>query len=86
MEQELRQIKCMICDFDANQHKFDKFSHFTVGKGKAKYHLMHLPDNSCGLHYALRLDDNNFLCAKRALEPTQEITCWGWDLKTNEFE
>jgi len=50
------------------------FRYFTVRNGKAKYHMIHLPDRSCGLYYALR-ESGNGLEGRRALEPTDEIIC-----------
>ena len=63
-------IKCTPGDLD--NYKGEKFSHFTVRNGKAKYHLLHLPDHSCGLYYAFRVTTEG-LDGKRALEPMDEI-------------
>lgn len=46
------------------------FEYFTVKNGKAKYHILHLANNSCGLYYALRVLPDGSLGARRAVEPT----------------
>lgn len=56
-------------DLDDNKERFD---FFTIRKGKAQYHILHLPDNSCGLYYALRVTPKG-LEGRRAVEPTDEI-------------
>jgi len=71
-----KQIKCQPGEFGDVREKFSKFSHFTVRKGKAIYHMIYLSDNSCGLYYAVRTK-GLALEGRRALEPTTEITCWG---------
>jgi len=48
--------------------------HFTIGKGKATYHIWALANNSCGLHYCYRSDKYGMLSAKRAVEPNKEVT------------
>ena len=50
------------------------FHYFTVRKGKARYTLLHLPDRSCGLYYALR-ESWDGLTGRRAIEPTDELIC-----------
>ena len=50
------------------------FHHFTVRKGKAKYHMLHLPDRSCGLYYAMRVSWKG-LEGRRAIEPTDQLIC-----------
>lgn len=72
----MKKIKCRVGELDDIREQFGELSHFTVRNGKAKYHLLHLPDNSCGLYYALRATDMGFE-GRRALEPTDEIICWG---------
>ena len=52
--------------------EFGSYSHFCVRNGKAIYHILHLPDNSCGIYYAMRVK-NDFLSAKRALAPAGEL-------------
>ncbi len=67
-------IKCTPGDLDNYKKDLDNtFSHFTVRNGKAKYHLLHLPDHSCGLYYAMRVTIEG-LEGRRALEPMDEIT------------
>lgn len=53
------------------ENEFGSFSHFTIGKGNSKYHMLHLPNNSCGLYYALRQE--KYLTARRAVEPTKQL-------------
>ena len=72
----MKQIKCTPGSLDNVKEQFNSFSHFTVRHGKAKYHLLYLANNSCGIYYALRVT-NEGLEGKRALEPTDEIICWG---------
>ena len=72
----MRKIKCGLGELDDIKEQFDEFSHFTVRNGKAKYHLLYLSDNSCGLYYAFRATHTG-LEGRRALEPTDEIICWG---------
>lgn len=74
----MKQIKCQPGDLDDVREQFSEFSHFTVRKGKAKYHMLSLANNSCGIYYAWRVGERGFLEAKRALEPTTEIICWGY--------
>ena len=50
------------------------FSHFTIGRGKAVYHIIHLPDRSCGIYYALRVNQQ-WLEGRRAMEPNTIIHC-----------
>lgn len=71
---EMEAIKCTVEDLDDIKANFG-FEHFTVRNGKAEYHLVHLPDNSVGLYYALRVGKDG-LEGRRALEPGTEITCW----------
>jgi len=73
----MEQIKCTPGDLDTVREQFAEFSHFTVRKGKAQYHMFYLPDRSCGIYYAVRVGDQGFIEAKRALEPSDEIICWG---------
>lgn len=47
--------------------------YFTIGKGKAKYHIWSLADNSCGLHYCYRMNERGRLFAKRAVNPTKKV-------------
>ena len=47
--------------------------YFTIGRGKAKYHMWSIAENTCGLHYCYRLADNGILEAKRAVEPNKEV-------------
>lgn len=71
-------IKCTVEELDDVRLKFKTFSHFTVRNGKAKYHMIHLPDNSVGIYYAVRFAEYEpTIIAKRALEPLTEIVCWG---------
>ena len=72
----MRQIKCLPGELDTVREQFTKFSHFTVRKGKAKYHMLYLGNSSCGIYYAVRVGDQG-LEGKRALEPLDEIICWG---------
>lgn len=73
-------IGCKPGDLDNVREMFKNFSHFTVRNGKAIYHLLHLPDYSVGIYYALRMGKFG-LEGKRALEPTDKIVCWGDKLK-----
>ena len=66
----MKTMKCTPGDLD--NYKGSLFSHFTVRNGKAEYHLLHLPDHSCGLYYALRVTKLG-LEGRRALEPMDEI-------------
>lgn len=72
----MKQIKCNPGDLDDIREQFEKFSHFTVKNGKAVYHLFTLAKSSCGIYYAWRIGDKG-LEGRRALEPTDEIICWG---------
>ena len=76
MNAKLESIKCTPGDLDDVRERFYSFSHFTVRNGKAKYHIFHLANNSCGLYYAYRMSDFG-LEGRRALEPTDEITVYG---------
>jgi len=73
----MRSIKTNPGEFDDVIYKEEqnlfKFSHFTIGKAKAKYHIIHLPDRSCGLYYALRVYPGG-VGARRAMKPQQEVT------------
>jgi len=73
----MKQIKCVPGDLDTIQRKFKSFNHFTVRNGKAKYHLLYLPQKSCGIYYAIRIGDDGGIEAKRALEPSDRIICHG---------
>lgn len=70
----MKKITCTPDKIDdvKNNHKFH---YFTVRNGKAQYHMLHLPDRSCGLYYALRCTPDG-LVGRRALEPTDEINCF----------
>jgi hypothetical protein len=72
----MKVIKCNPGDLDnvKNSEEYD-FLYFTVRNGKAKYHMLHLPDRSCGIYYALRVTSEG-LEGKRALEPLDEINCF----------
>lgn len=71
-----KQITGQPGDLDTIREKFENYSHFTVRKGKAKYHMLYLATHSCGIYYAVRAGDYG-LEGKRQLEPTDEIICWG---------
>lgn len=78
IDSEMVRITCHIEDLDMVRERFRMFSHFTVGGGRAKYHLVHLANSSDGVYYALRCgEDNTDIIAKRQLEPLSRITCWG---------
>ena len=66
-------IKCTVDRLDDIKMQYD-FAYFTIRNGKAKYHLLHIPDNSCGIYYAFRMTHDG-LAGRRALEPTDEIIC-----------
>lgn len=51
------------------------FHYFTVRNGKARYHMLHLPDQSCGLYYALR-ETPQGLDGRRSIEPDDELICY----------
>lgn len=51
------------------------FKYFNIRNGKAKYHFLTLANNGCGLYYALRLDDDGYLTARRAVEPDTILRC-----------
>ena len=70
----MRPIKSTPGDFDEDRDYY-VYSHFTIGRGKAEYNIIHLPDNSCGLYYALKSTPTGLSC-RRAMEPTTEITIW----------
>ena len=72
----MRRINCTPGDLDDVREQFKKFSHFTVRRGKAIYHMLTLANNSCGIYYAWRIGDYG-LEGRRALEPTDKIICWG---------
>lgn len=69
-------IKTTINEFDrVRTEQIEGHCYFTVGKGKATYDLLHIPDGGCGLHYVFRTTTEG-LTARRALEPTTEITIY----------
>ena len=70
----MSKIRCTAEDLDDIKANYD-FKYFTVRNGTAKYHLLHLPDHSVGIYYALRVV-NEGLEGRRALEPGTEIICW----------
>jgi hypothetical protein len=71
-----KEIKITPGELDEVKNNYDyKFHYFTIRKGKAKYHLLHLPDHSCGLYYAFRESWNGKLEGRRAVEPTDELIC-----------
>jgi hypothetical protein len=70
----MESIKIKPYELDDIKNNFN-FQFFTVRNGKAKYHLLHLPDNSCGLYYAFRFN-GLYLEGRRAIEPTDELTCY----------
>ncbi len=72
----MKSIACTPGDLDIIKDEFIEFSHFTVRSGKAKYHMVYLANNSCGLYYAVRVGSKG-LEGRRALEPTDQIICWG---------
>ena len=74
----MKRIETTVEKLDDVRERFKKFSHFTVRNGKAIYHLIHLPDRSVGIYYAIRFaKDEQYFEAKRALEPLTKIVCWG---------
>lgn len=74
---EVNYIKSTPGEFDDSKdeciRKFGSFGYFTVRNGKAQYHMIHLPDRSCGLYYALRALLDGYMGYSRALEPLDEI-------------
>jgi hypothetical protein len=60
---------------DVVRELWGKYSHFTVRKGKAVYHMLHLPDYSCGLYYAVRVN-GQYLEGRRALPPQTKLKVW----------
>lgn len=70
----LQSIKTTVEKLDDVKDNYN-FKYFTVRNGKAKYHLLHVPDGTVGLYYALRMTDKG-LTGRRALEPNTKITCW----------
>ena len=72
----MKQIKCTPGDLDDVREQFIDFSHFTVRNGKSVYHMLTLAKHSCGVYYAWRIG-NHGLEGRRALEPLDEIICWG---------
>ena len=73
----IHQVTCTPGDLDDVRDRFRQYSHFTIGNGKAEYHMIHLPDRSCGIYYAVRIDQQGHPCTRRAMEPTQGITVHG---------
>lgn len=61
-------------ELDDVKNKFD-FMYFCVRNGKAKYHILHLADNSCGLYYAYRVGAEG-LEGRRAIEPDDLLRCF----------
>lgn len=73
-------ILCNCSSLDDARYILDnKFSHFTVRNGKAKYHYLSLADNSCGIYYAHRLLENGTTKLCRQLEPDDELKVWSID-------
>ena len=70
--------KTLITTMGALASEIDRLDpkdwYFTVGRGKAQYVIWALADNSCGLHYCYRSTERGELYAKRAVEPTKEVT------------
>jgi hypothetical protein len=74
----LKQIKCKPGDLDNIKELFDNFLYFTIGeRGKAQYHYLYLANHSCGIYYAVRVNEEGFLEGRRAIEPSQIIICHG---------
>lgn len=73
----MKRIDSTVEKLDDTREMFKRFSHFTVGRGKAIYHLLHVPDGTVGYYYAIRFESMNTIGAKRALKPLTKIVCWG---------
>ena len=74
----MKRIETTVEKLDDVRELFERFTHFTVRDGKAIYHMIHVPEKSVGIYYAVRCaDDSPHIEAKRALEPLTKIVCWG---------
>jgi len=73
------QFNCAPGDLDTvkqeQERKGNEYTHFTVRRGKAKYHMLNLPNGSCGLYYAVRVGIDGYPETMRAIEPTTFIIC-----------
>lgn len=76
IDTEKRFIECTPADLDDARELcrelFGDYSHFTIRNGKMPYHMIHLPDRSCGIYYAIRITDDGY-AVRRAMEPNTLI-------------
>lgn len=70
-------IECVIWQLDDANTMIEnagyKRAGFSIRNGKVRYDITFLANNSCGLYYCLRFDEDSILGYKRAVEPLTKI-------------